>query len=144
MEKSMNHEEGLVTTGGCLCGAVRYESRGEPFAQLICHCRDCQRASGTGGVPIMAVPKSAFRVTGETKSFAVEGGSGKRATRHFCARCGSLLFGAPEVAPQMITIYAGSLDDAGAFAPKYAQYTRTKAAWCSASIPEHATSPHAR
>ena len=34
-------------TGGCLCGAVRYESEGEPFFALQCHCRDCQRSSGT-------------------------------------------------------------------------------------------------
>jgi len=136
--------EELVTTGGCLCGAVRYESRGEPFAHLICHCRDCQRASGTGGVPIMAVPKNDFRVTGETKSFAIEGGSGKRAIRHFCPHCGSLLFGTPEVAPQMITIYVGSLDDSRGFAPKYAQFARTKPAWYGASIPKHDTIPSVR
>ena len=140
----MVHVEELVTTGGCLCGAVRYESRGEPFAQLICHCGACQRASGTGGVPIMAVPKIGFRVTGETKGFAVEGGSGKPAIRHFCPRCGSLLFGMPEVAPQMITIYVGSLDDSRAFTPKFAQFARTKPAWCGASIPEHDTMPAMR
>ena len=137
----MVYVEGLVTTGGCPCGAVRYESRGEPFAHLICRCSDCQRASGTGGVPIMAVPKIDFHVAGETKSFAIEGGSGKLAIRHFCARCGSLLFGTPEVAPQMITIYVGSLDDSRAFAPKYVPFGRTKPAWCGASIPEHDTIP---
>ena len=133
-----------VMTGGCLCGGVRYESRGAPFAQLVCHCRDCQRASGTGGVPIVAVPKSGFRVTGETKSFAIEGSSGKHAVRNFCPHCGSLLFGTPEVAPHMVTIYVGSLDDSRAFAPRFAQFARTKAAWCGAAIPEHETMPPRR
>lgn len=140
----MTNVDGSVMTGGCLCGAVRYESRGEPLAHLICHCRDCQRASGTGGVPIMAVPKNGFRVTGETKSFAVEGGSGKHAIRNFCPRCGSLLFGTPEVAPHMVTIYAGSLDDSRVFAPRFAQYARTKPEWSRASIPEHETMPFMR
>lgn len=140
----MDHKEGQVLTGGCACGAVRYESRGEPLVQLICHCRDCQRASGTGGVPIMAVPKSGFSVTGETKGFAKEGGSGRPAVRHFCPQCGSLLFGMPEIAPHMVTICVGSLDDARAFAPSFAQFARSKPAWAGATVPEHDTMPHMR
>jgi hypothetical protein len=97
----MVYVEGLVTTGGCLCGAVRYESQGEPLAHLICHCRDCQRTSGTGGVPIMAVPKIDFRVTGETKSFAIEGGSGKRAIRHFCHAAAACSSGRPKWRPKL-------------------------------------------
>jgi hypothetical protein len=92
----------------------------------------------------MAVPKSGFQVTGETRSFAAEGGSGRAAIRHFCPSCGSLLFGAPEVAPQMITIYAGSLDDPNAFAPQFAQFARSKPAWCRAAVPEHDTMPSTR
>jgi hypothetical protein len=131
-------------TGGCLCGAVRYESSGQPIAQLVCHCRDCQRASGTAGVPIMVVPKTGFRVTGETKQFAVDGSSGRAAIRNFCARCGSLLFGTPEVAPQIVTIYVGTLDDSSMFAPRFAQFARTKPAWSGATIAEHHTMPPMR
>ena len=57
-----------VRTGGCLCGRVRYESGGEPQFSLQCHCRDCQRASGSGYVAAVRVPSAAFRITrGEPK-----------------------------------------------------------------------------
>jgi len=55
-----------MMTGGCLCGAVRYEAQGKALWAVHCHCRDCQRASGTGHVPSMGMPKSLFKVTGKT------------------------------------------------------------------------------
>ena len=45
-----------VRSGGCLCGAVRYESAGEPLFSLLCHCRDCQHQSGSAYVAAMRVP----------------------------------------------------------------------------------------
>jgi hypothetical protein len=124
-----------VITGGCLCGAVRYQAEGEPLFALHCHCRDCQRASGTGHVPIMGMPQPLFRVTGETRSYAVTGSSGHKAIRNFCPRCGSLLFGTPEVAPHVVTLYAGSLDDPTVFKPQFAQFARSRPAWDRMAAP---------
>ena len=130
-------------TGGCLCGRVRYESSGEPLFSVFCHCRDCQRTSGTGGVPVMGVPKASFRVVGETKSYRTLGGSQKQAVRNFCANCGSLLFGTPEVIPDVVTIYVGSLDDLSHFTPEHAMFTRDRPEWCrlKTELPEHETVP---
>lgn len=123
-----------MLTGGCLCGAVRYRTSGTPLFQMICHCRDCQRASGTGGVPVMGVPRATFEVTGTTTRSAITGGSGKLAIRHFCPGCGCLLFGTPEVAPDLVTIYVGSLDDPAAFAPSAAIFTRHRPPWAQLAI----------
>ena len=49
--------------GGCLCGAVRYESAGDPVFSLQCHCRDCQRQTGSAYIAAMRVPSAGFRVT---------------------------------------------------------------------------------
>lgn len=91
----------------------------------------------------MGIAKSAFRVSGEPKSYASAGSSGHRAIRHFCPICGSLLFGTPEVAPDVVTIYAGSLDDLSVFRPEFAQYTRSRPAWdaVAGSLPEFETTP---
>jgi hypothetical protein len=132
-----------MITGGCLCGRVRYESAGDALFAVFCHCRDCQKTSGTGGVPVMGVPKAAFRVTGETKQYILPGGSGKQAIRHFCPHCGSLLFGTPEVVPHVVTIYVGSLDDPNVFKPTYAQFTRDRPAWgkTGTGVAEYETVP---
>ena len=132
-----------MIAGGCLCGRVRYEAQGDALFGVLCHCRDCQRSSGTGHVPVMGVQKSTFRVTGETKSYGAPGGSRKQAIRHFCPNCGSLLFGTPEVAPDIITIYVGSLDDPSAFDPQYVQFTRDRPDWdkMDAHLPEYETVP---
>jgi len=49
-------------TGGCLCGAIRYQTLGEPAFTLRCHCRDCQRQSGAAHVPAARVPSAGFRI----------------------------------------------------------------------------------
>ncbi len=116
-------------TGGCLCGSVRYESSGDPLFSLICHCRDCQKASGTAGVPVMGVSKAQFKSTGLTKVTSTIGGSGRVAVRHFCASCGSLLFGTPEVAPEIVTVYAGTLDAPEEFHPDSAIFVRSRPSW---------------
>src|SRR5438876_9846382 len=50
-------------TGGCVCGAIRYECSAEPIMTFKCHCRDCQHVTGGGFVPGLLVPASAFGLT---------------------------------------------------------------------------------
>ena len=47
-------------TGGCICGAVRYECTAEPVMTFKCHCRDCQHVTGGAYVPGLLVPAPAF------------------------------------------------------------------------------------
>lgn len=116
-------------TGGCLCGAVRYEVSTEPLMRVICYCRDCQRASGAPHFAAFLVPVEALRVTGERKQFAVIGDSGKQVHRTFCPDCGTTLFGQSETMLQGISISAASLDDPKAFAPQVQFYTASAQPW---------------
>jgi hypothetical protein len=116
-------------TGGCSCGRVRYEAGGEPLFGVICYCKDCQRASGAIGVPVMGVLRAGFHVSGEPKAHTQQGGSGSQAVRHFCPDCGSLLFGTPLVIPDVVTVYMGSLDRPELFAPDHAIFTRDRPEW---------------
>ena len=56
-------------TGGCMCGAIRYECSGEPVATLNCHCRECQRLTGSAFVVELFVPRSAVTITGDAKYY---------------------------------------------------------------------------
>ncbi|MEY4549411.1 MAG: hypothetical protein RL685_5606 [Pseudomonadota bacterium] len=118
-------------TGGCSCGRVRYEAGGDPLFSVVCHCKDCQKASGAVGVPVMGVSRAAFQVSGEPKAYAQTGGSGSQAIRHFCPDCGSLLFGTPAVIPDVVTIYVGSLDHPELFAPDHVIFTRDRPEWAN-------------
>ncbi|MBF2009498.1 GFA family protein [Chlorogloeopsis fritschii PCC 9212] len=115
-------------TGGCLCGAVRYECSAEPIAMGNCHCRDCQRATGTAYASGLLVPQSAVTITGEVKYYEVIGDSGNIVGRGFCPNCGSRLFSKPPI-PEFMGIMAGSLDDPSWFRPTMDIYTASAQPW---------------
>ena len=119
----------MKASGGCLCGAVRYEIDGQPMFMGHCHCRDCQKATGTGHVSVMVLPRAAVTITGETKAFAVTGSSGQSLTRHFCPTCGSLIYSDPAAMPGVVNVTAGTLDDPSLFQPQAAIFTRDRPAW---------------
>jgi hypothetical protein len=122
-------ESGKRTTGGCLCGAVRYEAEGEPRFTGHCYCADCRKASGSGFIPFMGFPASAVRFSGQTRTFTSKAASGADAVRNSCPVCGSLVFGGEVGKDNSFTIYAGSLDDPSSFRPTFAIFTRNRPTW---------------
>ena len=76
-------------SGGCACGRVRYECEEVSIVDLICHCRDCQRASGSAYASMSVVPSDKLTLTRELKYHAVKSDSGGTMRRGFCPECGS-------------------------------------------------------
>jgi len=116
-------------TGGCLCGALRYEARGEPAYAGLCCCSDCRRASGAGFVGFMGFAARAVTITGEALVHSHALADGRVADRNRCARCGSLVYGGIVGQVDSHTIYAGSLDDPSRFKPAIAIFVAEKASW---------------
>src|SRR6201999_845749 len=98
-------------TGSCLCGQVHYSAEAEPMFTAVCHCRNCQKQAGTAFTIVVAVPRTAFTVTGRMKTFHDTGDSGQPVERHFCPECGSPIFSDVAVMPGVAFIKAGTLDD---------------------------------
>jgi len=119
-----------VELGGCACGAIRFAfDRGAVAGQAHCHCRDCQRATGSAFATFCFVPGTAFELTsGEPKCHDVTGQSGGRLRRYFCQDCGSQLYSQVDVMPGVFFVKSGALDDASWFAPN-------AAFWCSSAQP---------
>jgi len=115
--------------GGCMCGAVRYESDADPIAMGNCHCRDCQRATGSAFAAAVLVPVSAVSISGEVKYYEVVGDSGAIVRRGFCPNCGARLLGKPTASSNLIGIMAGSLDDPSWFRPQADIYTASAQPW---------------
>jgi hypothetical protein len=104
----------MKLTGGCYCGAVRYESEGEPILRAQCHCRECQYFSGGAANMFMVVPPEGFRYAkGEPKRFR-SADLDQPVTREFCAECGAHLATRRPDMPQVI-LKVGTLDDPAVF-----------------------------
>ena len=121
------------TTGGCFCGAVRYEITADAVIQLLCFCKDCLSIMGTDGYAGYMVKEADFRlVSGEPTSHTKTSKEGRQVHRHFCGVCGSNLWGVTEFG--LVSIAAGSLDDPSLFTPTKKVFAADAPHW--ARIPD--------
>jgi hypothetical protein len=131
-------------SGGCACGAVRYESKGAPRYMGNCHCIDCQKATGGPYLPAVMVRLSDFAVTkGEPRMFESPADAGHPMHRAFCGDCGSPVFLINEGNPKVRVIYAGSLDDPSWYEPSRDIYTVSAQPWdlMHPDLPKHEGMP---
>jgi hypothetical protein len=126
-------------SGGCACGAIRYEGETDPIAMVNCHCRDCQRASGAGYAAVVVVPKAAITIRGEPRYHRVVGDAGSALERGFCPDCGSPVLIRGERMPDLVYLQAGSLDDPALYRPKSDIFTQSAQPWdhMDPAIPKH-------
>lgn len=117
-----------MLTGGCLCGATRYEAGGTPYHETNCHCSMCRRAAGAAFVTWFSVKRPDFRWTGAPPAAYR---SSPEAIRAFCATCGTTLTFEPD-AKDELDITTASLDDPSALPPRDELHTATRLPWVSA------------
>jgi hypothetical protein len=116
-------------TGRCLCGAVNFKIAAPPVMTGQCHCKDCQRASGTGHMSLAFFSSGDIEVSGETSKYAVSADSGNINTRHFCSECGGRLFGENSARPGIMAVAVGAIDDNTWFAPGRVVYVKDRPPW---------------
>jgi hypothetical protein len=110
-------------TGGCACGAIRYEIASEPVFSNDCQCRDCQRMSGTGhGSYLSFAGRKNVKLEGKATHWDIVGDSGNVKTRAFCPACGSPVYMTFAAMPEVFTVHAASLDDPGRYTPQVVTY----------------------
>ena len=120
-------EEAAEWTGGCQCGAVRYQLLTPPEHACICHCRMCQRASGQPFMAFASVRKGDLRWTrGRPSTFV----SSNIAERHFCSACGTPLT-YHRVESGSIAVTIGSLDNPEAARPVEQFGIESELSWTS-------------
>jgi len=120
-------------TGGCLCGRVRYTVTGEPAFSGLCHCRNCQRYTGSAFEALIAFPAASVSVQGELETYDDTGDSGQPVHRHFCPNCGSGVVNEVDVLPGVMIVLAGTLDDPAAFKPTMDVYWSSAQPWVHTS-----------
>lgn len=122
-------EKGKTYSGGCLCGAVRYELEGPSLFEQQCCCRDCQKATGTGHTTIIGLHKKQLKLEGEIATYTSSGESGGEVTRHFCGNCGGRLYTTGTLPGDLWMVQAGSLDEPSAVEPQAVIYTKQAVEW---------------
>ena len=143
-EEKKNMNKSL--TGGCLCGAVRFETSAEPIFSGNCHCRDCQRSSGSAFTPAIFVPENSVFIQETVKYFEFKADSGNTISRGFCPNCGSQLFSKLQMMPNVLGLRAGTLDAPENFDPKMDIYTASASHWdhMDPALPKFSKGPGAR
>ena len=120
----------LPFEGGCACQAVRYRVTAKPVAMLNCHCRDCQRSSGTAYSSILVVPAPAFTLLqGAPRAHETLAESGNRVRREHCPTCGAPLFARNASLTGFVGIRPASLDDPSWFSPTVDIWTASAHPW---------------
>ncbi len=95
--------------GGCHCGAIRYETSGEPMHHALCHCTDCRRHAGAPMVGwTMYQADQVTVIKGTPRIYQ----SSEHGRRHFCAACGTGLFYVnAAMLPGITDVQSGTYDD---------------------------------
>ena len=120
-----------IHEGGCVCGAVRYRTKGAPQAAFVCHCTYCQRASGSAFLVEVAFPKEAVEIAGgpigtyEHKSDE----SGRALYPQFCTRCATKIGMTVELVPGVQVIFGGTFDDPNWFDIDRHIFARSAVKW---------------
>jgi len=113
----------------CACGALSVSLKGNPLTMMLCSCKDCQKASGTGHAALALFPDEAVLISGNTKSFAVTANSGATVSRHFCPECGTPIFGTTSRSPRLRLVPAGLFENSFWYQPGSLIFARSHFEW---------------
>ncbi len=104
--------------GGCICGDIRYRVSGQPERVTVCHCRFCQRATGSGFLIEPVFRRHNFEIlSGNLKTFVHRSErSGNSISINFCSECGTKLYFDLEGRPDFVWVFGGTFDDPNFFA----------------------------
>ena len=116
-------------TGGCLCGAVRFECASPPVLARACWCRVCQYLSAGSASINVILRTEGLRVTGELGEYRSTADSGNRMRRRFCPKCGTPMFSDSEARPGLMVVRAGTLDDPELGRPSGYIWTASAPSW---------------
>jgi hypothetical protein len=121
----------MTLEGGCACAAVRYKLTAAPMIVHACHCRDCQKLTGSAFVLNMWIERKFVESSGATPvSHRLTAGTGKPHDVFSCPNCGTALWSKYHAAPgDTLTVRAGTLDDPAAVKPDVHIFTRSKLPW---------------
>lgn len=115
-------------SGGCLCGAVRFELASDPFDCGWCHCRTCQLFGGAPAMPFASVPREDFVWTsGQREVRTIRSSTFGR--RSFCGQCGTPLMVEVDHQPETVDFPVVTLDEPDSVRPEFHIFWGSRVSW---------------
>ncbi len=115
--------------GSCRCGKVSYTTSADPVFVGVCHCKTCQKSTGSAFATVVAVPTEGLTVTGTTTRFDDTGDTGQPTHRDFCPACGSTVTQSADVMAGITMLPVGSLEDPASVNPAMQIYCDSAMSW---------------
>lgn len=132
-----------MSTGSCQCGQIQYTVEGESLMTYACHCKDCQKRTGSAFSMGAVYPLTALSVTGELTAWKRVSDDGHSNTRFSCSGCGNIIYGVGSATASIIKLQPGTLDASENVTIDAHIWTRSAQAWLQ--LPEgvvtHETQP---
>ncbi len=116
----------MIISGGCFCGAVRYQFHEGEHPVANCHCSMCRKTSGAPFVTWLVIPAAQFEYTAGKPALLQSSDAG---TRYFCDQCGTPVVCLSSKHPEIVDVTLGSVDHPEQFAPTMDVFTDTRLAW---------------
>lgn len=123
----------------CCCGGLSAETDGQPDVVVVCHCRDCQRRTGSAFGAAAFFPAETVRIAGASETWERLSDAGRKLVFHFCPRCGTTLWWESERHPGKIAIAVGTFADRDFLRPTRSVFNRSQLSWVDLphDIPAH-------
>jgi hypothetical protein len=118
-----------IRTASCACGQLTIRCKGAPARVSLCHCRECQRRTGSAFGIAAFFETDSTEIAGESLSYQRDSDSGFPVTLHFCGTCGSTVFWYPSRKPSTVAVAVGCFADPQFPAPEQAVYEEHRHPW---------------
>jgi hypothetical protein len=116
-------------TAQCACGQLSLTAKGEPLRISVCHCKQCQRRTGSPFGQQARFPRERVEIRGEGRRFERVADSGNRIAFNFCPECGSTVYYEMQVAPDVYGVPVGCFADPDFPAPRVSVYGEHRHHW---------------
>jgi hypothetical protein len=116
-------------SGRCVCGQATYSATAEPIFTGLCHCKTCQRVTGSSFGAVVAIPAPSLTVTGDVTQYDRIGDSGQATHRSFCPVCGASIALSADIMSGIVMLPIGTLDDTDWVKPTMQIYCQAEQGW---------------
>ncbi len=119
----------------CSCGKLSITAEGDPVKISVCHCRECQRRTGSAFGVAVFFDREKVAAFGASNSYTRSGDSGRSIEFRFCPGCGSTVFWMPEFREDLVAVALGCFDEPSSLVPEQSVYEKSRVGWVGLDLP---------